>query len=177
LRPIDRESWGLGWTLRTSTASESVVGHGGAFDGYRSQLTLVPDRKFALVILTNSDQGTGAIRDIERLLLRELEDVDLPGVDPVGGIDLDDCIGTFVQPHATINIRQSGTGLIAVTEARSLGMREQGEEQSRFVPLDDMTFIGVAGPQTGARIDFLVDPRTGRRDWLRSGLRIARRAQ
>jgi CubicO group peptidase (beta-lactamase class C family) len=45
---------GLGWFL-SDYAGKKIVSHGGAMDGMLSQLTLVPEEGYAIVLLTNSD--------------------------------------------------------------------------------------------------------------------------
>ena len=45
--------YGLGWALM-DYKGRKVIGHGGAYDGMFSRVTLVPEEKLGLVILTNS---------------------------------------------------------------------------------------------------------------------------
>jgi hypothetical protein len=48
--------WGIGWSLRTLNG-EQIVEHNGATNGFMARLMLIPDRQFAIAILTNSDHG------------------------------------------------------------------------------------------------------------------------
>ncbi len=47
--------YGLGWFLQDYRGYK-VVGHGGAIDGMRAQVAMIPSEKLGLVILTNLDQ-------------------------------------------------------------------------------------------------------------------------
>lgn len=48
--------WGLGWLMRRMDGTNTVE-HGGATNGFTARLLTVPDRTFAIAILTNSDNG------------------------------------------------------------------------------------------------------------------------
>ncbi len=48
---------GVTWMLRT-IGGVQLIQHGGATYGQMAQLTLVPERKFAIALLTNSDRGS-----------------------------------------------------------------------------------------------------------------------
>jgi CubicO group peptidase (beta-lactamase class C family) len=56
VQPSWRSGWGLGWGV--SKSDERVtVGHGGWVGGYRTQLTVSPSEKVAVIVMTNSDDG------------------------------------------------------------------------------------------------------------------------
>ncbi len=48
-------TYGFGWTLQDHRGWH-LVSHGGAIDGFRSNITLVPDAKFGIVVLSNLGQ-------------------------------------------------------------------------------------------------------------------------
>ncbi len=52
----DFAAYGLGWFLR-EYRGHKVVGHTGGLPGYVSQVTLVPDMKLGVVVLTNQESG------------------------------------------------------------------------------------------------------------------------
>jgi CubicO group peptidase (beta-lactamase class C family) len=68
VRTDSERRWGIGWELREVDGAR-VVGHGGGVDGFASRLALVPERGFALALLTNAERGDAAIRRIERRAL------------------------------------------------------------------------------------------------------------
>jgi CubicO group peptidase (beta-lactamase class C family) len=49
-------AYGLGWSLR-DYYGKKMVSHGGAIRGMRAQVTLIPDAKLGVVVLTNSPQS------------------------------------------------------------------------------------------------------------------------
>lgn len=78
--------WGLGFSV-SKRDDMRTVGHGGSCPGFRSALSLVPDRKMAGVVMINA-MGTNPGQVFERMgaivgpALREIED------DPTGGTPL-----------------------------------------------------------------------------------------
>jgi hypothetical protein len=50
----DFAAYGLGWSLR-EYRGHKLVGHTGGLPGYVSQVTLIPDRKLGVVVLTNQE--------------------------------------------------------------------------------------------------------------------------
>jgi CubicO group peptidase (beta-lactamase class C family) len=52
----DFAAYGLGWLLR-EYRGHKFVGHTGGLPGYLSQVTLIPDMKLAVVVLTNQESG------------------------------------------------------------------------------------------------------------------------
>ncbi|MCV7145708.1 serine hydrolase domain-containing protein [Mycobacterium riyadhense] len=55
---------GVTWMLRPSAENVTVVEHGGTWKGQRSGFVMVPDRNFAMTVLTNSDGGFHMINDL-----------------------------------------------------------------------------------------------------------------
>ena len=56
LEPDWQSGWGLGFSVRR-LAGRTLVGHGGALAGYRTQVSLDPKEKIGVIVLTNSDDG------------------------------------------------------------------------------------------------------------------------
>src|ERR1039457_1390206 len=48
-------SYGMGWTIHDYRGIH-LVSHGGAIDGFRANITLLPDQKIGIVVLSNLDQ-------------------------------------------------------------------------------------------------------------------------
>jgi len=48
-------SYGMGWVIQ-DYRGELLVSHGGVIDGFRAHITLIPEKKFALAILSNREQ-------------------------------------------------------------------------------------------------------------------------
>jgi CubicO group peptidase (beta-lactamase class C family) len=51
-----KNSWGLGFSV-SRRENRTLVGHGGACPGYRTQVTLSPKDKIAVIVLTNADDA------------------------------------------------------------------------------------------------------------------------
>ena len=60
---------GIAWHLRTSDRVRTAA-HGGTLGGHILLLELVPERNFAIGILTNSSNGWRLIQDVEREALK-----------------------------------------------------------------------------------------------------------
>lgn len=66
---------GLGWFLQLPDKSRISGGgllaeHGGAIDGYRSELMMLPGHKLGVVVLSNSASGAEAVNDIALEVLK-----------------------------------------------------------------------------------------------------------
>ena len=62
-RVTSRLEWGIGWSLG-EVGGHRVIYHGGTTNGQNSQMYAVPDKNFAISILTNSSKGSEAIGPI-----------------------------------------------------------------------------------------------------------------
>jgi CubicO group peptidase (beta-lactamase class C family) len=79
-------SYGLGWII-TEYRGHAILGHGGAVEGFRARIILVPRKKLGLVLLTN---------------LEEMEIVDAAGnnlLDHLLGLKAKDWNGYFQSQH------------------------------------------------------------------------------
>ncbi|HYB42644.1 MAG TPA: serine hydrolase [Candidatus Methylomirabilis sp.] len=56
LEPDWQAGWGLGFRI-TRTDGRTLVGHGGALRGYRTQILLCPAEKLGVIVLTSADDG------------------------------------------------------------------------------------------------------------------------
>ena len=62
--------YGLGLHLEHTRAGTRRFWHDGSNPGWRSRIEILPDDGWALVVLTNGDNGEAVIADVTRLLLR-----------------------------------------------------------------------------------------------------------
>ena len=60
----------FGWTI-ARTGGSLVVSHGGSTVSHIAELALVPERRVAFAVLTNSDRGGALVRAVSRLVLVE----------------------------------------------------------------------------------------------------------
>jgi CubicO group peptidase (beta-lactamase class C family) len=61
---VELTGMGVTWMLRPSAQGVTIVEHGGTWKGQRSGFSIVPDRNFAMTVLTNSDGGFDLINDL-----------------------------------------------------------------------------------------------------------------
>jgi CubicO group peptidase (beta-lactamase class C family) len=54
---VELEGMGVNWMLRPSAQGVRIVQHGGSYPGQHSGFIMVPERDFALTVLTNSEGG------------------------------------------------------------------------------------------------------------------------
>ena len=180
LRQADVESWGIGWDIREASDGTPIIGHGGSFGGFQTQLTIVPSRKFAFAILTNSACGGMANAEIERAVLSGQLGLTLPEHESreLSGKQLMALAGTYRQPLATYEITAAGYGLDVVVHGIGLdGEALPVPPPIRFDAIGESDFIVRDGDHKGMRADFLLDPRTEAPTHVRIGLRIAERIE
>jgi CubicO group peptidase (beta-lactamase class C family) len=80
---VELDGVGVNWMLRPSAEGVRIVEHGGTLDGQLSGFLMVPERGFALTVLTNSEGGSQLRNDLfaDDWALRRFAGVsNLPGV-------------------------------------------------------------------------------------------------
>ncbi|MEP6764672.1 MAG: serine hydrolase [Gemmatimonadaceae bacterium] len=177
------DSIGIAWHLRRMGAVRTA-GHGGTLSGHILLLEIVPERNFAIAILTNSDAGWRVIQDVEREALKSylgatyalnqgiahrglLET--LPSVRPlVKQPDVMPYVGTYARPSNTVLVRTEG-GKMFVQEKSNNG-RAGDAMPVAFYGVDRV--VVTDGPSSGQSIEFVRDA-NGRVNWVRVVGRIA----
>ncbi len=61
---VDLTGMGVTWMLRPSAEDVTIVQHGGTWNGQHSGFFMVPDRNFAMTVLTNSAGGAQLTNDL-----------------------------------------------------------------------------------------------------------------
>ena len=180
------DDMGIGWHLRT-VGPIRTAGHGGTLGGHILLLEIVPERNFAIAILTNSNTGWRVIQDVEREALKSYLGASyamnqaiahrglvetLPVVQPVTPQpDLAPYVGTFARPSNTVVVRAEGNKLF-VQERPNNG--QPGAEMPVVFYGPDRTVV-TEGPQQGQSIEFVRDS-GGRVSWVRVVGRVAVRS-
>lgn len=168
---------GIGWHLRT-VGPIRTASHGGTLGGHILLLEIVPERNFAIAILTNSSNGWRLIQDVEREALRSYLGVSfapnqaiahrglvetLPSVQPLSQQpDLAPYVGTYVRPNNTVTVRAGGNQLLV--QERPNNGQARAEMPVSFYGPDRVVVID--GPQRGQSIEFIRDA-GGRVTWVR----------
>jgi CubicO group peptidase (beta-lactamase class C family) len=178
---------GIGWHLRTM-GSIRTASHGGTLGGHILLLEIVPERNFAIAILTNASAGWRLIQDVEREALKSYLGAayavnqaiahrglveTLPAVQPLAQQpDATPYVGTYARPSNTVVVRTDG-GRLFVQE-RPINGQLPTEMPVTFYGPDRV--VVTDGNQRGQSIEFIRDG-TGKVMWVRVVGRIAVRTQ
>lgn len=177
------DDMGIGWHLRT-VGPIRTAGHGGTLGGHILLLEIVPERNFAIAILTNSSTGWRLIQDVEREALKSYFGATyavnqaiahrglvetLPSVQPLAQQpDPAPYVGTYARPSNTVVVRSEGSKLF-VQERPNNG--QPGAEMPVTFYGPDRTVV-TEGGQQGQSIEFVRDA-NGRVNWVRVVGRVA----
>ena len=183
------DEMGIGWHLRTVGGLRTAA-HGGTLNGHVLLLELVPERQFAVAILTNTSNGWRLVEDVERAALqsylgagfgpnqaiahRGLVET-LPRVQPLAAQpSLTPYVGRYVRPMVTVTISDAGGHLVIRQEPQE---RTSGNAATTSMPV---AFYGAdravvtQGSDEGQSVEFVRGP-GGAVDWVRIVGRIAKR--
>jgi CubicO group peptidase (beta-lactamase class C family) len=179
------DDMGIGWHLRT-VGPIRTAGHGGTLGGHILLLEIVPERNFAIAILTNASTGWRLIQDVEREALKSYLGATyalnqaiahrglvetLPSFQPLAQQpDPASYVGTFARPSNTVVVRADGNKLF-VQERPNNG--QPGAEMPVVFYGPDRTVV-TEGAQQGQSIEFVRDA-NGRVNWVRVVGRVAAR--
>ena len=169
------DEMGLGWHLRRLSGVMTVA-HGGTL-GHILLLELVPERNFAMAILTNHNEGWRLIQDVEREALRTLENLSLSPTHAIGHRGLNETmpdapflstqpdpapyLGTYRRPPSANNVVRVENGQLRLDNS-----------PIAFYAPDRATVMGGNG--RGNPIEFIRDG-SGAVRWVRYIGRIARK--
>ena len=180
------DSIGLGWHIR-QVGPVHTYGHGGTLGGHILLLEIVPERNFAIAILTNANTGWRLIQDVEREALESYAGATyapnqaiahrglvetLPTAQPLARQpDLAPYVGTYVRPSNSYVVRAEG-GRLIVQDKPNAGGSARDYPVAFFGP--DQTMV-TDGPDRGQSIEFVRDD-AGRVRWIRFVGRVAVRS-
>jgi CubicO group peptidase (beta-lactamase class C family) len=179
------EDMGLGWHLRT-VGGVRTAAHGGTFAGHILLLELVPEKNFAIAILTNAGSGWRLIQDVEREALRAYHGATFSSNQAIGHRGLNETlpaatplprqpspapyVGRYERPMNTVDVRAERGGL--VIQVRSRAGNPDPEMPIAFYGPDRA--VVSSGPEQQASIEF-IRAADGTVQWVRVTGRIARR--
>lgn len=173
---------GISWLLR-DVDGVRLVGHGGTTYGQLSAFAMVPERGFAITILTNSMTGRAVYGGLQRWALEHflgILDRD-PRVRTLPPRELAEYGGRY-RPAGSpwaIAVRASRGGLVAAyirpKSVKAADVAGQIPPPMRLGFFAEDRARVLDGPLKGGRVEFLRDPR-GRITWMRFGGRIHKRS-
>jgi CubicO group peptidase (beta-lactamase class C family) len=177
---------GIAWHLR-NVGPLRVAAHGGTLAGHILLLEIVPERNFAIGILTNSINGWRLIQDVEREALKQYHGATfpknhaiahrglvetLPNVEPLAAQpDPAPYLGRYLRPMNAVSVRLEG-GKLIVQEIPNSGEARPVMPIAFFGP--DRAVV-TDGNDKGQSIEFVRDAK-GAVTWVRVVGRVAVRA-
>jgi len=149
--------WGIGWDLRTIDGVQ-VISHGGSINGFKSQLTLVPERGTAFVMLTNSDYGSAANTVFDRWLLDHecglVEERPAPITLPAEALTR--YAGRYMHPDADVTLTVEGDRMRIVATGGWPGVEGRIDYPADVAaPISDRAFLVVEGDGAGTVCDII----------------------
>jgi CubicO group peptidase (beta-lactamase class C family) len=174
---------GLAWHLRRMNGL-LTISHGGTLAGHVLLLEIIPERGFAIAMLTNASSGWRLIQDVAREalssylgasfapnqaiahrgLLETLPSVEPPATQP----DPAPYVGRYRRPMNHVRVRSSNGGLVVQVEPNS---GDPGPEMPIAFFGPDRAVV-TDGPDRGQTIEFVRDARD-RVQWVRVVGRVA----
>jgi len=177
---VELDGAGVTWMIRPTAEGPQVIQHGGDWAGQHSGFLMVPERDFALTVLTNSEGGPGLTAELfaDDWALRRFAGVsNLPAVPrALPAAVLAGYEGTYTAEE----ILPDGTAVTIafdlVADAGQLSLRIGGTEGLRlaFYRRDYVLALAPDGSDTHVRCNF-VRGAGGSVVWLRYGGRLYRR--
>jgi CubicO group peptidase (beta-lactamase class C family) len=177
---VELDGVGVSWMIRPTAEGPKVIQHGGDWSGQHSGFLMVPERDFALTVLTNSQGGPGLTAELfaDDWALRRFAGVsNLPAVPrTLPASVLAGYQGTYVAEEILPDGTEVAIAFDLVADAGQLSVRIGGVEGLRlaFYRRDYVLALAPDGTDTHVRCDF-VRGADGSVVWWRYGGRLYRR--
>jgi CubicO group peptidase (beta-lactamase class C family) len=139
--PLPDETQALPWTVR-DWGGVTCVGQDGDTFGQRAYLRVVPERRFALCLLTNSPIGARLAHDLLPAVVADLLEVTVPPTAetaPPGRLeDPDPFVGSYQRLHQSLDVATSPDGQLDMIVTPTGVLHELGKNtfKTRLVPVD-----------------------------------------
>jgi CubicO group peptidase (beta-lactamase class C family) len=180
------DDMGIGWHLRT-IGGVRLASHGGTLGGHILLLEIVPERNFAIAILTNSNSGWRLIQDVERQALATYHGLTFPlnhAIAHRGLVETLPAVKPFAtqpdpRPYVGRYERPTNAVLVSAAGGTLLVNTNPDREGSPAMPI---AFFGpdravfTEGPDQGQTVEFIRNA-DGRVEWVRVVGRVAVRSK
>ncbi|WP_350274317.1 serine hydrolase domain-containing protein [Kribbella sp. HUAS MG21] len=176
---VELNGVGVSWMLRPTAQGAAVVQHGGDWSGQHSGFLFVPQRDFAITLLTNSESGPLLVAELfaDDWALRELAGVsNLPAVPrELPPRRLAEYVGSYVAQQIGFDGKPEEIGLDVTADDGELVAGVGGQVLFRFAfyRKDFVLALNPDGTPTHTRANF-VRGNDGQVQWLRYGGRLFR---
>jgi len=149
---------GLGWAIRFIDGVK-VIEHGGSISGFQVKLKVVPARRFALAVLTNSGRG-GVLGDVvAEWALDHFLGLRAPRPEPIALPDeaLTRFSGRYRGPDEEVTLTVENGGLRRVVKVIDpTGNGDQTFPPNLLRPLSEREFVVVTQDENeGSQVDFI----------------------
>jgi CubicO group peptidase (beta-lactamase class C family) len=171
---VELDGMGVTWMLRPTAEGVRVVQHGGDLPGYHSGFLMVPERGFAITMLTNSESGPALLKEFfaKDWALRRFAGVsNLPAVPrTLPAHALARYEGAYVSAQVGFDGTLVDVGFDLVADGGRLVLTQNGVAGPAlaFYRRDHVLLLDETGRPLGYRADFLRGS-DGRVAWLRTG--------
>lgn len=165
--------WGLGWSLRDIDGVRAVE-HTGATNGFMGRLCVIPERRFALAIVTNGENGGSVHSAIYSHILQKVVGFrrTTPSPRALDWQQLARFEGHFFTGLADILIELNGRGLVMHRMNIDPFTREITERPpARLSPVSETIFAIEEGPLSGGFGELILNT-DGSVRFLRAGGRL-----
>jgi len=159
---------GISWLMR-DIGGVRIVAHGGSMNGQQSAFELVPERGFALTVLTNADAGSLAREGDHRVGVRGVSRARGAGAGrrwTLDEVELARLIGRYDTMHARVDVSARADGIVLDVAYTEEGMRmvrellgevpEPKPIPARVIPGD--RFLVTEGDAKGMKGNILREP-------------------
>jgi hypothetical protein len=174
------DSVGVAWMLRNAGGS-LIVEHSGGTHGQQTTFKLVPERGFALIILTNASRGAELHAELARRLLHEYIGVQdfVPPLIELADERLREYVGRYERNMVTIDVNAAERQLVLqMTPKGGFPTKDSPPGPTpppvRFAFWSEDRIIGLDPPMQHARAEFLRNS-DHQIAWLRAGGRLTAR--
>jgi len=174
---------GTTWLLEKVDGAR-IVKHGGSINGHMSEFLMVPDRGFAITILTNGSRGHELGTTVLNWALAELADVHRPEPDtrPPTAKELQLYAGRYTMTLANVRLTAENGGFVLAYEVDPKVLEEMPELATALPPPMPVAMLRkdyavVTGDFIkGSRLEFI---RNGDDsvEWMRFGGRICKKVE
>ena len=177
---VDLDGMGVSWMLRPTAEGPRVVQHGGDLPGQHSGFMLVPERDFALTVLTNSEGGPSLVAELfadDWALSRFAGLHNMPARPrTLSPAELARYEGTYVTQQIGFDgeLVSGGFGIVGAGGRLSVRDGEREVAALQFYRKDYVLVLAPDGTDSYSRADFVRDP-DGSVGWFRLGGRLYRR--